>query len=69
MKQNTISMNEAFSKLEALVEQFESGQIDIEQSIAKFQEGLELAKLLKKRLAKIENEIVEVKKQYDTQME
>ncbi len=64
MTKKQVTMNEAFANLEAIVDQFESGEIDIESSIVKFQEGLELAKFLKTKLNKIENEIIEVKKQY-----
>ena len=66
MTKKQITMNQAFAKLEAIVDRFESGEVDIENSIVKFQEGLELAKFLKQKLNKIENEIIEVKKQYQT---
>ena len=63
--QKKINLNQAFSQLEEIVDQFESGEIEIEDSIKKFEQGLKLAKSLKNRLKKLENEMIELKEQYE----
>lgn len=59
-----LSMQGAFSELEEIVAEFETGNVDLEKSLPKFKKGLELAKFLKKRLKTLENEIEEIKEQY-----
>ena len=59
-----ISLNDAFKRLEEITDQIEDDSIDLEESIPLLKEGLELAKLIKTRLTKIENEIEEVKGKY-----
>lgn len=58
------NLNDAFKKLEGIVDQFEEGQIDLEESLEKFKQGLELAKYIKTRVNQMENEIIEIKKSY-----
>lgn len=65
MTKKKLTLNSAFIELERIVDEFEEGKIDLEKSLDKFKEGLEIAKFLKKRLARIENEIEEIKKDYD----
>lgn len=60
MKNKDISLEEGFRKLEELVEEFESNEIDLEKAIPKFKDGLELGKLLKVKLSRLENEIKEI---------
>lgn len=57
-----MKLSEAFDKLENITREFEKGEVDLEGGIAKFREGLELAKFLKKRLGELENEIEEIGK-------
>jgi len=57
------SLAAAFKELEGLVGELESGETDLEESISKFRRGLKLAKWLKNRLRKIENEIETIKSQ------
>lgn len=64
-----LSMNQAFQRIEEIVAEFEEGKIDLEKSLEKFKEGLELAKFLKTRLKKIENEIEEIKDQYQEEID
>ncbi|MBN1263076.1 MAG: exodeoxyribonuclease VII small subunit [Candidatus Pacebacteria bacterium] len=54
-----------FKELEKLVEEFEKGEIDIEQGMIKFKKGLGLARSLKKRLSQVENEIVKIKEEFE----
>ncbi|PIU02347.1 exodeoxyribonuclease VII small subunit [Candidatus Shapirobacteria bacterium CG09_land_8_20_14_0_10_49_15] len=55
------SLAKMFAELEAITAEFETGQIDLEAGLPKFKRGLQLAKILKKRLAQLENEIEEIK--------
>jgi len=55
------SLAKMFAELEAITAEFETGQIDLEAGLHKFKRGLQLAKVLKKRLAQLENEIEEIK--------
>jgi len=55
------SLAKMFAELEAITAEFETGQIDLEAGLPKFKRGLQLAKVLKKRLAQLENEIEEIK--------
>ena len=61
-----LSLNDAFKRLEQITAKIEDDTIDLEESIPLLKEGLELAKLIKTRLTKIENEIEEVKGKYGT---
>lgn len=54
------SLSQAFAELEKITAEFEHGEIDLEKGIPKLKRGLELARYLKTRLKKIENEIEEV---------
>jgi len=58
-KEQTLS--EAFEELEGITAEFEEGKVGLEEGVPKFERGLELAKKLKDRLSKIENEINEIK--------
>lgn len=58
-------LSDAFEELEDIVREFEEGDVDLENSIEKFKKGLKLSKFLKKRLKEIENEIIEIKDDYE----
>ena len=62
------TLNTAFTELEKIVQQFERDEIDLEQSLPKFKRGLELAKFLKTRLNKLENEIKTIKAEFDPEL-
>ena len=51
----------ASKELEQIVQQMESGKLDIDEALAKFERGLELTKFLKKRLNEVENRVKELK--------
>lgn len=59
------SLSKSFAELENITEEFEKGEINIEEAIPKFKKGLKLAKELKEKLNEIENEIEEVKKEFE----
>lgn len=62
------TFKKAFHDLEELTREFESGELDLEASIKKFEKALELSHICKTKLKEIENEIIEIKEKYeDTQ--
>ncbi len=63
-EQQQFNFEKSFEELEKIVQKFESGDIDLDQSLKEFERGLELAKLLKGRLKKVENKIVEIKNKF-----
>lgn len=56
---------DAFSELEKIVEKFESGEVDLDEGLKKFERGLELAKMCKERLKEVENKVVQIKKKFE----
>jgi len=63
------SLNENFQELERIVQELETDKVDLEESIKKFERGLELADLCKKRLTEVENKVVEIKKKFGVSSE
>lgn len=55
---------EAFAELEAITEWFETGDIDLDEGLKKFERGLELAQLCKEKLGEVEVKVVELKKKF-----
>ena len=56
---------EAFAELEKLTEWFETQEVDLDDGLAKFERGLELASICKKKLAEVENKVTTLKKQFE----
>lgn len=63
-KKTSFNFNKAFAELEKITQELESEDVDIEESLKKFERGLELAKKCKARLAEVENKVVEIKKKF-----
>lgn len=61
---NNISLFQAFKELEEITQQMENEEVDLEKGIPKFKRGLQLARFLKEKLTKIENEIEEIKVEF-----
>ena len=43
-KKNKLKFEEAMQELENIAKELESGKLDLEQSVSKFEEGMELSK-------------------------
>lgn len=54
----------AFSELEKIAEWFETEEADLDQGLKKFERGLELAQVCKKKLTEVENKVTEIKKKF-----
>ncbi|MFH0927899.1 MAG: exodeoxyribonuclease VII small subunit [bacterium] len=65
-KRSKQSFAESFAKLSEIASYFEEGEIDVEEGLKKFEEGLALAEICKTRLKEIENRVVELKKQFES---
>ena len=58
------SFAEAFAELEKLTEWFETEEVDLDEGLQKFERGLELAKICKKKLAEVENKVTTLKEKF-----
>ena len=64
MAKKTSSFAEAFRELEDITSWFETTEIDLDEGLKKFERGLELANVCKKKLAEVENKVIELKKKF-----
>ncbi|MDP2632083.1 MAG: exodeoxyribonuclease VII small subunit [Candidatus Uhrbacteria bacterium] len=60
-----LSFAEAFAELEKLTEWFETEEVDLDDGLTKFERGLELAQICKKKLAEVENKVTTLKKKFE----
>ncbi|MDO8571389.1 MAG: exodeoxyribonuclease VII small subunit [bacterium] len=63
------SFQKSFEELEKIVHEFEKGDLDLDESLGKFERGLELAESCKKRLQDVENRVIEIKKKFSSLQE
>ncbi len=63
-KTKTQTFETAYRSLEALVHEIETRELELEEGITKFEQGLELAQFCKERLAKAEHKVVVIKKKF-----
>lgn len=66
MSKKQLTFSEAFQELEELTKWFETEEIDLDEGLKKFERGLELAQICKKKLAEVENKVTTLKKKFDT---
>jgi exodeoxyribonuclease VII small subunit len=57
-----VSFEEALKKLEAIVEAMESGELPLESLLARYEEGVKLAKVCQDKLAEAELKIRQLEK-------
>ncbi len=65
MPKKQLKFADAFSELEKLTEWFETGEVDLDEGLKKFERGLELAQICKTQLAEVENKVVKLKKKFE----
>lgn len=58
------NFGEAYQELEKIVDWFERDNADLDEGIAKFERGLELAQKCKERLKEVENKVVAIKAKF-----
>ncbi len=64
-KTENIEFSKAFQELEKLSQEFEQGDLDLETSIKKFERGVELAEVCKKRLSEVENSVKKIQESFN----
>jgi exodeoxyribonuclease VII small subunit len=65
MSQDTkFDFSKAITELEEINRWFQSEEIDLDTGLAKFRRGLELIKICRGRLKQVENEFIEIKKEF-----
>jgi len=55
-----LNFEEAMKKLEKIVEDLESGELSLEDSVESFEKGIELSKLCKKKLESAEDRVKKI---------
>ncbi len=63
--QNT-NLKDKLHELEKLLEWFEQDDVDLEEALAKYETGSELAASIREQLNAIENKITVIEKRFDT---
>ncbi len=58
------SFAKTFEELEKITQSFEKGAFDLDEGLKQFERGLELAGILKKKLADVENKVEVIKKKF-----
>jgi len=66
VENSKLSFESALSRLEAVVEAMESGEVPLAELLVKFEEGNKLLKLCEARLKEAELKIEQLKKQKDS---
>ena len=63
MKNNNkdLSFEDGLKKLEDIVEQLESGDVDLDKSVELYEKGMNLKKICEEKLKKVENKIKKIK--------
>ena len=64
MPKQKVKFKDAFQRLENIVSELESEDVDLEEALKKYAEGLELVKLCKGRLEEAENRVKEIKAKF-----
>jgi exodeoxyribonuclease VII small subunit len=59
------SLDAAHQELQTIVSEFEQGKLNLEDSLKKYRRGLELAKFIKTKLSEVENQIIEIKEEFE----
>lgn len=63
---DSFNFTKAYEELEAIVVAFESGNVDLERDLPKFERGLKLAKECRQRLRELENHVKRIEKTFQT---
>jgi len=64
-KPKTFNFAEAFENLNKIVEQLESGDVDLDKALKQYEEGLKLVQQCKKQLDEVENRVKVIREKYD----
>lgn len=64
-KKSNANVGELMAELEAIVQWFESADIDLNEGLAKFERGSEIVKELKNNLDDVENKVEKIQKSFE----
>lgn len=68
MSQNsTFDFSKTINELEEINRWFQNEDVDLDAGLTKFRRGLELIKKCRERLSQVENEFIEIKKEFGTE--
>ena len=59
----TNKLESLFSQLQDIVNQLESGELSLEESVSRYSKGISLSKKIKNKLSILENKIQEISKE------
>ncbi len=65
MSNQKTNLKDKLAELEKLLEWFEQDDLDIEEALAKYEKGSELAASIREQLSEIENKITILEKRFD----
>lgn len=65
MSNSKNNLKDKLAELEKLLEWFEQDDLDIEEALAKYEKGSELASSIREQLSEIENKITVIEKKFD----
>lgn len=60
-----INFSKSYNELQKIVEWFEKGNVDLEEGVKKFEEGIILVQDLKKYLSNVENKVKQIKMKFE----
>jgi exodeoxyribonuclease VII small subunit len=60
-----LTLQEQLAALDAILEWFDQPDLDLDQALKKFDEGVELTGVINKRLSELENKITVLKQRFD----
>lgn len=69
MSEKPLTFEEALARLEAITQQIERGQIGLEDSIARYEEGMNLVKQCRDMLSRAEQRIQQIHQRADGTLE
>lgn len=63
-KAKSFNFGESFEKLNTIVEELESGSVDLDKALKQYEEGLKLVQQCKKQLSQVENKVKVIRDKY-----
>lgn len=69
MSEKPLSFEESLTRLETIAEQIERGQIGLEESIARYEEGMSLVRQCRDMLTRAEHRIQQIHQRADGSLE
>lgn len=64
-KSKSFKFGESFDQLNKIVEQLESGSVELDKALELYEQGLQIAKTCKKHLAEVENRVRIIRETYE----